>query len=241
MKRPRKRPITPVVAATEDPDENLEAAAEASGEVDETTADENANDVQSEADEAQDKTSIDDLVDQLESSGDAQKNYGAASVDDVIAQARAAAAVDAPTPSVLNVEKSSTSANVEAALSSVREVEVDPDDPDVEDAEDDDAQAAIDRALMALDREAEGKHDANADEALLDESSSGAISAATRDKPELIEDSQSLLKMNKRAAVAACWCFWACLCCSLHYWAAAPTGLGARAMSILIPFLNRWV
>lgn len=142
-----------------------------------------------------DKTSIDDLVNQLEAAGDDQKNYGAASIDDVIAQARAASSTDAPTPNVLSADKPpSTSKNIEAALSSVREVDVDPDDPDADDAEDDDAQAAIDRALMALDREAEGKKTANADDELMDESSQGAITAATRDDPEMIEDNAEFVE-----------------------------------------------
>ncbi|WP_027834940.1 hypothetical protein [Maritalea myrionectae] len=143
--------------------------------------------------ETSDETSIDDLVEQLETSTDDQNDYRASSVDDVIAQARAAAAVDAPIPNV-SAEKPSSSTNIEAALSSVREVDVDLDDPSTADADNDDAQAAIDRALMALDREAEGKHDADADEALMDESSSGTITAATRDEPEMIEDSPEFVE-----------------------------------------------
>ncbi|MCF4099707.1 hypothetical protein [Maritalea mediterranea] len=131
----------------------------------------------------------DELAEQLEEIETNSGDYTASSIDDVIAQARAASGMDAPTPDVSGARGTPSNTNVEAALSSVREVDVDPADLAGTDADDDDAQAAIDRALMALDREAEGKNEAGADDALMGESSKGAIAAATKKgEPELVED-----------------------------------------------------
>ncbi|TDQ67333.1 hypothetical protein ATL17_1344 [Maritalea mobilis] len=152
----------------------------------------------SEIDEtADDDDENSDLVAQLEELGDdTPSEYTANSVDDVIAQARAAAGLNAPTPNVVSAEPVANN-NVEAALSSVREVDVDPEDLRQSDEDDDDAQAAIDRALLALDREAEGKHEPSADEALLSETSKGAIAAAAEketSKPELVEESEDFVE-----------------------------------------------
>lgn len=163
-------------------EEELVNEAEQASEIDETADDDDENS---------------DLVAQLEELGDdTPSEYTANSVDDVIAQARAAAGLNAPTPNVVSAEPVANN-NVEAALSSVREVDVDPEDLRQSDEDDDDAQAAIDRALLALDREAEGKHEPSADEALLSETSKGAIAAASKEetsKPELVEENEDFVE-----------------------------------------------
>jgi hypothetical protein len=127
------------------------------------------------------------LIEQLQEMSGEETDLNPSSIDDVIAQARAASGAEAPAPSLDGRNNSPAAASVKEALSSVREVDVEPEDlADVD--EDDDAQAAIDRALLALDREAEGKKDDDADQALMNASSKGTLAVAAKDELQMVED-----------------------------------------------------
>lgn len=131
------------------------------------------------------------LVAQLEELSDDDTNeYGANSVDDVIAQARAATGLNVPPPLIARAETDPAKDNVEAALSSVREVDFDPEELSDSDEE---AQAAIDRALLALDREAEGEHAPKADDVNLDDFSDEVDidSELLEESEDFIEDEQA--------------------------------------------------
>lgn len=174
----------PISSEVDDPSDEQDESASEDLDADISGADED----NAASDEDADLAAHNSLVEHLEEISEGEPNYNPSSVDDVIAQARAASGMEAPTPNLDAPEEKPANTNVEEALSSVREVEIEPEDIARSDEDDDDAQAAIDRALMALDREAEGEKDGEEDGTLMEESSKGAIAAATKGEPEMVED-----------------------------------------------------
>jgi hypothetical protein len=174
----------PISSEVDDPSDDQDESASEDLDTESSEADED----DAASDEDADLAAHNSLVEHLEEISEGEPNYNPSSVDDVIAQARAASGMEAPTPNLDAPEDKPANTNVEEALSSVREVEIEPEDIARSDEDDDDAQAAIDRALMALDREAEGEKDGDEDGTLMEESSKGAIAAATKGEPEMVED-----------------------------------------------------